>query len=1166
MTKKKIRHVETLDVIIWTEGITDARHLGKAAEKLGIKLKIEFKEAIESGNDVLLKKCKVFSESPQNVPMVFIFDPDDKDILKNVSDEPNKYKSWGNNVFSFGLPIPQHRKDFKNVCIELYYTDEDIETIDRNGRRLFLTSEFNPVSGTCLHDPMIHIGNIHRLKGATTASNAKIVDADVFREDENIALPKADFADYVYNDVSPFHHFDMHEFKAIFELIETILEKAEPKINLGLPDLDEFFKAAEQMRPPEQLSGILETMTNILELALEVFIVCTIRVYENLIINPPTELSKKTKGITKLLLEKYRFPSLSTVHELARHCYYLIDSGAPDELLAMKDCLSKRFILGDLGNCFDDLEIIFPPDSAKGRLVQKAQTSKVFFDFIIPEVAKYSARLDSLKQELEDMDPAFLTTLSIARWQNALRTLMDMARPLFDQVFVHSKIESTDTANRQYIIDVREYVKGMVEISKKSISFDELEDYEPNTYSLLMNDGNDKKAINLSPFLAIKDDRLFYYKKTTQRGYLYYSALESQPVYLLETKTKFNHSVFRTASRGAQQALFWTEVIPSLNEMNGVRANIPSEGNVDFVGRKRQLAKVRQEIIEIPNQNGIIYGLGGVGKTALMIQLSTELFNEKDIIFKNIVWITAKTNYYNPTLDLVKPEDKQFESLDSIMSTILNFFEFENIEEYGFEDKKDLFLELLRDNNILLVLDNFETISKREAEEIVRFFEVEVKHWIRKCPQNFKAIITSRKQIPSGFHQIELTGLDPKESKLLMTRLFKHYEGNNPDLTDDQKNILHQATFGIPVLIKHCLGQIYEYNRPFDSVIKSLNSAQPNRAVEFSYAEVFKLAKEDNYKLEIILLLELIGCPLLIRQIAEILEITEFEIESKIPSLVNFQCIERTNYGRDEKYSVNDEVRLFTRRLLQDNKVLTEEVRQKIIRNFTLEKQMDYTTEEQVTVSIFNDYVSGGRLLEAETFMVEQLDKKPDSILLKFHYSKYLKEQRGNVEKAIQTLENVQRSGSYHPSILRFLISCYLAMKIPNYNEAYVYVQQLQEMNIEDESLILELAEYYVRWATFVQMNRPTNPDPLKERLRQQHYKELADKALSLLDKVKNRTHFVYYLLAQSYYNKWDGKNSWKMIETAIQLCERDPAYYTTYLNLRKVIKNRYARYADSRG
>ena len=939
-------------------------------------------------------------------------------------------------------------------------------------------------------------------------------------------------------------------------------EETKPKTNICLPDLRELFNNLQSEKSlPQQFSYIFETLVKVLEMTLQLFIVSTVRSYEREIVDEPPEYSKKAKPIKRIISEKFTSPSLTTLYELARSCYHLVNEKAPDELKTMKECLGKTFILGAIGKLLDDLEKILPPDSTKPRIIKKAQVGKRLLDYVIPEISKYATKIERLRSAVEsnygELD------LDINVWQKALEMLIDTVTPIVSQVFVLESLEQVDTTSGNYIVRVRTYANGVVDVSQKIIPVEELEEYESNTSALVMNRQGSQIFIGTFPFLVIKDDKLYYYKRTRAAGYEYHSICDSC-AHVVQTKRKFNHSVFKTGGKGAQQSLFWTEVLPSDNEKSGIKANIPTEGPVEFIGRKKQITRIKEEIIEIPNQNGIVFGLGGVGKTALMIRLSHELYEEENrekALFDNMVWITAKRNYYNPTSDFVETRQPQFESLDAVISTILSFFEFSDLEEYGFEDKKGFLLELLTENRVLLVLDNFETIPEGEADAIIRFFEVEIKRSLRKKPENFKVIITSRKQIPGGLHQVELTGLSLRESKQLMKSLYKQYTGPSPDLSDEQKEMLHQATFGTPILIKHCFGQIYEYNKPFDAVIRNLSTI-PNKAVEFSFEEILKLLKSDDCQLEMILLLELINCPLLIRQIVDILARDEYEIEIRIPPLVNYQCVRRINQGRQEKYAINDEIRILTRRLVQENAGLAQNIRQKITRNFTVEKQMDYSTEELGILSIFNSYLSEKDYLGAERFIKDELKENPQLILLKFHYAKFLKEQKREIEEAIQILEDIREPGNNHPSILRLLVSCYMSLDVPNYDRASVYVQQIESVPVEDEDLRLQVAEFYVRWSISIKMNRDISPDPIEEMLRQQRYKELASKALVILNQIKHKTHEVYYLLAQSYFNLWDYQNALTMINEAIRLCQEDPSYYQSYTYLQKLILKQQAKYS----
>ena len=92
------------------------------------------------------------------------------------------------------------------------------------------------------------------------------------------------------------------------------------------------------------------------------------------------------------------------------------------------------------------------------------------------------------------------------------------------------------------------------------------------------------------------------------------------------------------------------------------------------------------------------------------------------------------------------------------------------------------------------------------------------------------------------------------------------YKGSSRQLTDDQSEFIHRASPGIPIIIKHCIGQIFEYNKPFESVCQGLCNAS-SEVIKFSFDKIFKLLRKDMNQLKIIILLELTNCSLSARQI-----------------------------------------------------------------------------------------------------------------------------------------------------------------------------------------------------------------------------------------------------------------------------------------------------------
>lgn len=931
--------------------------------------------------------------------------------------------------------------------------------------------------------------------------------------------------------------------------------------SLILFDLDEFFESIGNFPIEGQYYSIFEQISNLSLISLQLFIITALRCYENEILIEDVTYRKKIKPIIKNLATNYRKPTFNTIITTATKCWHLVDRKAPKILRKMKDVLAKDILLSSLGDFLDDVESLFPKKEGKLKYLKKSTSKKSLIKFFFPEFAPYNRKpVDLFKRlVLENF-----TTNRLDIWKKALVLLREHLSPLINNEFSLQKIPNFNGLTNQYIVTTYRYNNNTVKEIKNEASIENAESLQSNITR--MNIGKNQN-IHLFPFLIIKDNSLYYYRRTLASGYEYYSPINNK-VYIKETKKKFNHAIFKT---GSKQELFWTEVIPTYNKINGIKANIPDEGlSIDFVGRHRVRKKIIEEILEIPNQNGIIYGPGGIGKTALMLQISKELFEEEDkqkILFKNIIWVSAKSDYYDHIFNSIENRKPNFKSLDNVLTAVLNFFEFENLDEYDFNDRKELVFDLLETESVILILDNFESISKSESDRIIRFFDTEVKRRLRKLPSHFKTIITSRKQIPSGFHQIELAGLDKKETKQLIRQMYANYQTTKDELTNEQQDRLYDSTRGIPVVLKHCFMQVYEHSKSFDNTIGNLPKLE-SEIVQFSFKEILgHIEKEDKnrIRLNILLLLEAINCPLLTRQISDILETQEFIIEKVIPSLIDLQCIKRINQRNHEKYIINDDIRLLTKALIRNHSDLVQGIRKKIIKNYDIDKQMDYSSEELIALGFFRDYLNEGKFLEAEDFINKQLKDNPNSILLNLNYAKYLLNNKREKAKAIEILEKIREHSGNHKTILFLLVESYIKLDIPNFHKANSMVIELEKSVSSNEERKL-IASFYINWS-FSKKNAPKKLDYLMEKVRQQRYQELAKKAISHLKLITQKDHDVYYLFSQAYFSCWDNDLATLNIDKAIELSSRSSnETYHAYYRFKNLINKKIEQYSIIRG
>jgi len=164
-------------------------------------------------------------------PVICIYDCDIPAINNKHQTEENKFLSHGNNVYSIVLQQPKHRKT-NLFSIEQLYTNTDLLKKDAQGRRIFLSTEFDHMTGKYKQDELITYGrkakNNEEIKNwkKTLSGDEKIIDNAVCIEKEgklnNIALSKKDFALHIIKKDKPFDKIDFSEFKNTFNLIEFI--------------------------------------------------------------------------------------------------------------------------------------------------------------------------------------------------------------------------------------------------------------------------------------------------------------------------------------------------------------------------------------------------------------------------------------------------------------------------------------------------------------------------------------------------------------------------------------------------------------------------------------------------------------------------------------------------------------------------------------------------------------------------------------------------------------------------------------------------------------------------------------------------------------------------------------------------------------------------------
>lgn len=209
-------------ILLLTEGKTDIKHIKFAFEQL--KLNESFMQRFDyydfTGSktlgEELGKLLEKLAQMPKPSIVIGIFDRD-KHVSPN--DKGKNYKYLGSKVYRFNIPalINSERKEDDKICIEHYYSNDEIESLTDFGH-LYMGKDFNPYGLS--HDNKYCFQNFSKNKNITPISIIDNSNDHLQKLTEDAScITKDDFADYV---ISHPEEFNFENFKKIFDVILEI--------------------------------------------------------------------------------------------------------------------------------------------------------------------------------------------------------------------------------------------------------------------------------------------------------------------------------------------------------------------------------------------------------------------------------------------------------------------------------------------------------------------------------------------------------------------------------------------------------------------------------------------------------------------------------------------------------------------------------------------------------------------------------------------------------------------------------------------------------------------------------------------------------------------------------------------------------------------------------
>ena len=320
--------------------------------------------------------------------------------------------------------------------------------------------------------------------------------------------------------------------------------------------------------------------------------------------------------------------------------------------------------------------------------------------------------------------------------------------------------------------------------------------------------------------------------------------------------------------------------------------NLPRPDYSTFFGRDSE----RNEILEHLNHPRawitIIDGIGGVGKTALVLNCAEHirdaaLSGEAD--FEYVIWASAKTEKLMPTgISQVQPT---FADLSSLIKTI---FDITGFNDYEPENEIALAREILAISKTLLVLDNLETVSDPDLYD-----------FLQEIPNPSKVLATTRTRIEGSHKNLRLTALPRRDALEMIRQLASELDSLElSQAEDDALSGLIERVGGIPLAIRLAVGRIAT-GLPLASYLDRLDTgAAQHDLLEFCFSESWNNLENES-KLTL-LATELFSEPPSEVELRRVTGIPEMRLNDAIGTLTRRAFLNRSydREGETSRYSL----------------------------------------------------------------------------------------------------------------------------------------------------------------------------------------------------------------------------------------------------------------------
>jgi tetratricopeptide (TPR) repeat protein len=215
-----------------------------------------------------------------------------------------------------------------------------------------------------------------------------------------------------------------------------------------------------------------------------------------------------------------------------------------------------------------------------------------------------------------------------------------------------------------------------------------------------------------------------------------------------------------------------------------------------FFGREAELQKIATALApEARGWGALIDGPGGMGKTALAIR-AAELVPAGR--FQRIIFLSSKER------ELTADGQRSLgyfvlPSYLEMLNAIARELGQPELAKAPESERSEVVLRALREVEVLLVLDNLETLPETDRDKLFAFLD--------RLPQGCSAIVTSRRRADAMASILRLDRLDWPAAQALLADLAQTNARLAPT-TEPDRRALYGETGGNPLLMRWVVGQL----------------------------------------------------------------------------------------------------------------------------------------------------------------------------------------------------------------------------------------------------------------------------------------------------------------------------------------------------------------------